>query len=238
VLDFIDSSKMLTYRQYLLEAKKPEPDYEGAEKAFDYAWELGKRCPELESLIAQHPTCACEYALRFRPNERWIEAEAELSKDPFGIAYAEKILKKRWPKLENFLLTGKGDFGVESLFNYAEQVVRGRWKEAEKKIATDPQVFENYLTYVFGITTNDLQRVSKIKELLSKDLSTNVQKWMLLKTELNEDSMLILNDAGMTREMQEYVVQHRPDLIGKIKNLDPELAKKYQHEQELGEVDL
>jgi hypothetical protein len=43
---------------------------------------------------------------------------------------------------------------------------------------------------------------------------------------------------GLDKEQQEYAIQHRPDLIDSITNLDPDLAKKYKHEQELGKVDL
>ena len=39
-------------------------------------------------------------------------------------------------------------------------------------------------------------------------------------------------------DMQEYVVQKRPDLISKIKNLNPALKAKYRHEEELGHADL
>jgi hypothetical protein len=40
------------------------------------------------------------------------------------------------------------------------------------------------------------------------------------------------------KEMQEYVIKLRPDLVGKIRNLDPTIKAKYSHEDQLGKVDL
>jgi hypothetical protein len=71
-------------------------------------------------------------------------------------------------------------------------------------------------------------RISKEKEV---SLSL---KWDLLKA--NPESIEVIKNPS--RAMQEYVIKLRPDLIGEIDNLDPELAKKYQHEKELGQVDL
>jgi hypothetical protein len=41
-----------------------------------------------------------------------------------------------------------------------------------------------------------------------------------------------------TAKIQEWVIKQRPDLIGRIPNLKPKLKVKYQHELELGKVDL
>ena len=38
--------------------------------------------------------------------------------------------------------------------------------------------------------------------------------------------------------VQEYILRTRPDLVGKIQNLDPTLKAKYSHEVGLGGVDL
>jgi hypothetical protein len=47
-----------------------------------------------------------------------------------------------------------------------------------------------------------------------------------------------LNFLGMEPEVQEALIKKRPDLIGEIEDLDPELERKYRHEHELGKVDL
>ena len=62
-------------------------------------------------------------------------------------------------------------------------------------------------------------------------------KWILLKGSI-ENNFEILNKIGMNTEMQEYVIEHRPDLTSKIKDLDPALKAKYRHEEELGRADL
>jgi hypothetical protein len=65
----------------------------------------------------------------------------------------------------------------------------------------------------------------------------DVLRW--LETKGTTDQVLwVMNKMGVMLKSQEYICQHRPDLIGKIEHLDPELAKKYSHEQELGKVDL
>lgn len=66
---------------------------------------------------------------------------------------------------------------------------------------------------------------------------TDEDKWLLLKANI-ENNIPILNEYGMTKEMQEYICQTRPDLTNQIWELDSELAKKYSHERELGQVDL
>jgi hypothetical protein len=38
--------------------------------------------------------------------------------------------------------------------------------------------------------------------------------------------------------IQEYILKTRPDLVGKLQNFDKSLKVKYQHEKELGNVDL
>jgi hypothetical protein len=43
---------------------------------------------------------------------------------------------------------------------------------------------------------------------------------------------------GMSKEMQEYAISVRPDLISKIPELHPELEAKYNHEVELSRVGL
>ena len=43
---------------------------------------------------------------------------------------------------------------------------------------------------------------------------------------------------GITKDMQEYICQNRPDLITQIPDLHPDLKAKYYHEVELAGVDV
>lgn len=63
------------------------------------------------------------------------------------------------------------------------------------------------------------------------------EKWMLLKANIPRN-LEILNQIRMTPEMQEYILQHRPDLANQIDDLDPDLKAKYQHEVGLSNADL
>ena len=72
---------------------------------------------------------------------------------------------------------------------------------------------------------------------LNANTATDEDKWALLMANIPHN-FDFLNELGMTKEMQEYICQHRPDLAAGIKDLDPELVKKYQHEVGLGYVDL
>lgn len=64
--------------------------------------------------------------------------------------------------------------------------------------------------------------------------------WMLLKGRDGCELLLwIFGKTGTIKpDMQEYICRHRPDLIGEIENLDPELARKYSYEVELSNTDL
>lgn len=81
--------------------------------------------------------------------------------------------------------------------------------------------------YVDGFPLSDPAVSREVKEKC---------QWKLLEVEI-EKNLPILN-GRMTSEMQEYICQHRPDLIGNIQGLDPDLAKKYQHEVGLSQVDV
>lgn len=62
----------------------------------------------------------------------------------------------------------------------------------------------------------------------------NEDKWTLIKGD-PENIRVIWNP---TLKMQEYVIKHRPDLVGLIQGLDDSLRVKYCHEAELAGVDL
>jgi hypothetical protein len=55
---------------------------------------------------------------------------------------------------------------------------------------------------------------------------------------VQEDPSLISYIQEPCKEAQEYIIKHRPDLVGEIQDLNPDLKEKYQHEKELGNVDL
>jgi hypothetical protein len=59
-----------------------------------------------------------------------------------------------------------------------------------------------------------------------------------MNTKININLVEIMNFAKWTREMQEYVIDKRPDLISKIEYLDPYLEKKYGNELGLSRIDV
>ena len=67
------------------------------------------------------------------------------------------------------------------------------------------------------------------------DNSSDEYKWILLRG--NPENIKAF-PKGSNKVMQEYVLQRRPDLVGEIENLDPEVAEKYRHEVEIGNADL
>jgi hypothetical protein len=71
------------------------------------------------------------------------------------------------------------------------------------------------------------------------DLKTDAEKLQFLEKEgISKKTIEALGTIGISKEIQEYIIKKRPDLIGEIWDLNPELAKKHSHEKELGNVDL
>jgi hypothetical protein len=64
------------------------------------------------------------------------------------------------------------------------------------------------------------------------------QYWFCQNTWLIEDDHLTTDYRPNPREAQEFICRNRPDLIGQIKGLFPDLREKYFHELELSRVDL
>ena len=59
------------------------------------------------------------------------------------------------------------------------------------------------------------------------------------ESEITDVLMTILNATmHVNPRIQEAIIKKRPDLIGKIWNLDRFLANKYRHEAEISKVDL
>ena len=59
-----------------------------------------------------------------------------------------------------------------------------------------------------------------------------------LREEGVEKLFSTINWLGMTRNMQEYVLEQRPDLIREINQLDPELKEKYKDEWNLSGIEI
>lgn len=132
------------------------------------------------------------------------------------VGYALDVIKGRWPKAELFLM----DFPHGARL-YALDIFKGRWPKAEKTIRSDPSEWRFYLEDL-----ND-------REITVED------EWKWLKKEGVTDELFdVLNHIGMPRDVQDYVVKRRPDLIGKITDLDYWVELKYGHEFELAGVDL
>lgn len=125
-------------------------------------------------------------------------------------------LNKRVPAAEKILATN-----LHLAFDYALHIAKRRFPEAEDTFKKDPMYWDLYL------------------ESLEKRFYTASQKIEWLEQEgFTENLLEVLNYLGMEPEVQEYIIQHRPDLIGKIQNLEPSVREKYQHEEELSHEDL
>ena len=54
----------------------------------------------------------------------------------------------------------------------------------------------------------------------------------------SDEMMIDLFESNLPKELQDFVCRHRPDLINQIRDLDPELKAKYEHEVGLSKVDV
>jgi hypothetical protein len=191
-----------------------------------------------------------------RQKRRIPELEHIILKDThFAVKYAAHVINRdvppgqgvRWPEAEKRILhTGN----TRAALDYAHHIFRGRWKEAEPLIWKKKMNVEDYLRWtVDGERVPEFEAYVKEKSPLGswaryvEDVKqrkhSEEEKWSWIKNEgLNEFVFEIINNGSMSQEMQEYILQHRPDLAAEIKNLDQVLMKKYQHEVELGNVDL
>jgi hypothetical protein len=158
--------------------------------------------------------------------KRWLEAEPVLLKDPeCAMLYARLFITEfpggRWRELEKRLLENKDAAYADIVYEYMGYI-HTRWPEGEEAfLRNSHNVMDEFHDYLVNC----------------RDQFTDQDKWKMLK-DLSKANLEVLNFLGMTKEIQEYILQHRPDLVGEIPNLDPELAKKYQHEKEIGNVDL
>ena len=142
------------------------------------------------------------------------EAEEIIKKDPcYAVRYAADILGKRWPEAEPYIKT-------ERPYNYyyASSIVHGRWKEAEEFLSS---FFKLYLDVVVACGASHETRLKWIQE-----------------EGVTQNLFDILSRMDRDVEVQEILIKARPDLIGRIKDLDPRLKEKYSHEVELEILDI
>jgi hypothetical protein len=218
--------------------------FENVFQAISYAREQKRRIPEVETWILEHKNDITHYVMSIMKNERWPEGEKVLLQGPEfneAIGYAQFVLNSRWseleplivgnpqyasrytlavvngrwPEAEPAILTASGE-----TLHYALYIIHGRWPEGEDILQTEPKLWQNYVRYLFRMTSNE-------------------DKWAWLKAgPITNNIFRVLNELGLSRDMQGYVLKRRPDLISKIKNLNPCWKTIYQHELELSRVDL
>jgi hypothetical protein len=212
---------MMTYKQYLNEYNM-RPHMQGP--YMDNLPELSplNHPPEVvkKNILAHgNPVNILNYVINWMHGERWPEGEEVIKKNPYyAYQYAEQVVRGRWPEGEDAI---KKD--PTMIYWYAKQILKHRWLEAEPFIPKDHPDWKNYQRYFGEIEA----------------YGTDEGKWNTIRAKkLSKTVLGKLNKAGMTKDMQEYIVQHRPDLINQIKDLDPELKIRYSHEVELGNVDL
>jgi hypothetical protein len=128
--------------------------------------------------------------------------------------YASDFLQRRWPEAEP-IIAADGS----SAYCYAKNLIGKRWPEGEGAIIQNGYIHE-YSLWLKQISTEQDRR-KWLAQGVTKNLVTifNYMEWM-------------------PKRIQEYIISKRPDLIGEIWELDPELKAKYSHEYELGQVDL
>lgn len=110
----------------------------------------------------------------------------------------------------------------DECFQYACEIVQGRWPEGESVIRKEGYYWRMYLKW------------SNVAECSWEE------KMQWIRNEgFTIELFEILNDSeDMPAEFQEMTCRLRPDLVGLIKDLDPELVVKYRHELEMASVDM
>jgi hypothetical protein len=184
-------------------------------KAFSLIKDIldGERIPEIEAIIKESSIWAHEYA-RDVIKGRWPEAEAKIFSDPAsGRNYIYKAPKGPCPEIEDSIK----DLGWLAL-HYAMVALKGRFPKAEPAILSNNR--SEYLAFLRRKNYNTKDKLRWIEEGLTKEL------------------VEVLNHVGMKPEVQERILQLRPDLAGQIKGLSKYLRCKYRYELELSRVDL
>jgi hypothetical protein len=172
-------------------------------------------------------------------NDRLPEAE-DIIKDDFFFSYlyAKNILHDRFHKGEYAIVEQ-----IRLAVDYAIDVIYNRWPEAEEKIRGNKILWEQHqkgdrvLWNQYRPEPFKTQWLRYVEFL--KLTKTDEDKWIwLIKDGVNEYLIDILNYTKMTPDMQEFVIQKRPDLINFIRDLDPILKEKHTHETSLATIEV
>ena len=116
---------------------------------------------------------------------------------------------------------------ADAIYYFVTHVVKERCPEAEpilKRYDSKHNAWRDYCAYVYACPYSLEDKMGWLKEEGVTDTLFDILNYSGVRT--------------MPVEIQEYIIQHRPDLINKIQGLDPELKAKYRHEDELGNTDL
>jgi hypothetical protein len=259
---------VITYRQFLKEASLAFNTYTSPEDAFEHALKLGFRDQTIEDVIKTDPEYALKYAeevVRSRWPEAeevmksnvdvWNRYQAFLkslnenskaggtyfSSPENAFLYCKKM-KRRIPEAEELIKNNAHYAG-----RYADEIIHGRWPEAEEVIKKSGYQAGLYARLVIEDRWPEAERYivhpgmtycNDYRLFLSKLPFSKKIGW-LKKEGFTDHLFWLLGIADdISPALQEYVIQKRPDLIGKFKQLNPRIAKRYQHEKELGNVDL
>lgn len=137
----------MTFRDLvqLVEAASKEPKTPLA--VYRKAKKLGKRLPELESILFNDLKIAYDYAKNI-VKTKWPEYEDYLLKhydtdtDHYALWYTHNVLKDRWPEVEPYVLKNEATAEAYATGIYAssqrEKKQDPRWYEAEPLIIQNP----------------------------------------------------------------------------------------------------
>jgi hypothetical protein len=219
---------MTIYRNYL--------DSIEAHKAFRKASKLKKRIIELEPLILKDITTSLDYAQSIIGG-RWPELEEILLKDyafeKMVMYYAIDVAGERWPGGEEILLTSNQPWNI---FKYFMHLVQKRWPEAEPALKGSNS-WPGYLKIIFGDDVINKYSQNILEKIL--DIKTDREKWQFLEEEgITEEAVKALNVISIPRELQEYIVKKRPDLMDAISNLFPDIREKYKNELDTTGIEI
>jgi hypothetical protein len=193
------------------------------EKAVEFAIRFAQRVPELESLILQDPIMSYKYAVSC-VGERWLEGEPIIASNGLSAYhYATRLFNGPWEE---------GEEAIKKVPRwsvlYIKELLHMRWPAAEPYFQKVPSYFgdgdqywKDYLSY--------LRYLNYPKEIKLQ--------WLIIEG-ITDNLIEILNYLGSSRDIQEYIIQRRPDLINKLEGLRPEIEKKYAHELGLSGIEI
>jgi hypothetical protein len=219
-----------------------------ARKAFELAEKSGKRNLSLEEyLLREKNICDIYNYARLVIKGRWKKAEELILTDlRLARCYAEYIMGVRWPEAEKILLENDN---ITEICYYSRGVIKGRWLEAEYLISCAP---DHALGYVFDVVKErwpegetairsnpNPDRWKQYLTFIKKIKYSTETKLQWLATEGPTNNLLwVLNHLGMTKKVQEIILQTRPDFVGEMKRLNPKLKIKFANELVLSGIEI